>query len=91
MWCKVFKLTIVGILLAELTACSPTIRWPRLASPGTAPFQRHNAEQFDPYPQNDMAPAIVGGRPPDYMVPINQVERSRQGMPVGQWREGPRY
>ena len=85
------KLTAIGLLLTQLVACSSTIRKPRLASPGTAPFQRHNAEQFDPYPQNDMGPEIVGGRPPDYAVPVPEVERARMGMPLGPLREGPRY
>jgi hypothetical protein len=85
------KLVVLGFLLVQLTACSSTIRKPRLESPGTAPFQRFNAEQFDPYPQNDMGPEIVGGRPPDYAVPVPEVERARMGMPIGPWRQGPRY
>lgn len=85
------KNLVIILLSIQLTACSSTIRRPRLASPGTAPFQRHNAEQFDPYPQNDMGPEIVGGRPPDYAVPVPEVERARMGMPLGPWREGPRY
>jgi hypothetical protein len=85
------RLVVVGLFLSQLTACSSTIRYPRLASPGTAGFQRHNAEQFDPYPPNDTGPEIVGGRPPDYAVQVPEVERSRQGMPIGPWREGPRY
>jgi hypothetical protein len=63
---------------APLAACSSTVRKPRLVSPGPAPFQRCIAEQFDPYPQNDMAPEIVGGRPLDYAVPRNEVTRARQ-------------
>lgn len=86
-----WKVVIVASLLAQLSACSPTIRYPRLASPGTAPLQRYNAEQFDPYPQNDMGPEIVGGRPLDYAVPVSEVNRSRQSMPVGEWRQGSRY
>lgn len=85
------KLIGLGLLFVQMAACSSTIRHPRLASPGTAGFQRHNAEQFDPYPQNDMGPEIVGGRPPDYAVQVPEVERARQGMPIGPWREGPRY
>jgi hypothetical protein len=85
------KLLIVGLMLAELTACSPTIRWPRWVSPGTAPLQRYSAEQFDPYPQNDMGPEIVGGRPPDYQIQVPEVNRARMGMPVGVNRTGQRY
>ncbi len=74
--------TLVTIGLAasllSLPACSPTIRKPRLGSPGTAPIQRYNATQFDPYPLPDMGPEIVGGRPPDFAVPVPEVERARQ-------------
>lgn len=82
---------VSSVMVVMLTACSPTIRMPRLESPGTAGFQRHNAEQFDPYPQNDMGPPIVGGRPPDYAVPRPAVERARMGMPLGVGHSGVRY
>lgn len=86
-------LSLLALLLfvASFTACSPTIRKPRLASPGTAPLQRFNAEQFDPYPMTDVAPEIVGGRPPDYQIPVPEVERARQPMPLGPWRMSSRY
>jgi len=75
--------TRYGLLLAVacplLGGCSPTFfRTPRLASPGTAPYQRARAEVFDPYPPNDVAPKIVGGRPLDYQIPANEVTRSRE-------------
>ncbi|QEG32790.1 hypothetical protein [Bythopirellula goksoeyrii] len=79
------------LLLLFAIGCSPTIRMPKLLHPGTAAYQRYNAELFDPYPQNDMGPKIDGGRPIDYQYPINQVERARQPMPVGPWRMGSRY
>jgi hypothetical protein len=66
------------IALATLPACSPTIRQPRLLHPGPASVQRYNAVQFDPYPQADMGPEIVGGRPIDYMTPVPEVERANQ-------------
>ncbi len=85
------KLVIMSVLLAQLAACSSSIRKPRLESPGTAPLQRHNAEQFDPYPMRDAGPEIVGGRPLDYQIPVPEVERARQPMPIGPWRMGSRY
>ena len=88
---KLFLAVVVSALIAIHGGCSPTIRMPRLLHPGTAAYQRAQAEQFDPYPQNDMGPAIDGGRPIDYQVPVPQVERSRQPMPVGPWRMGSRY
>lgn len=64
--------------LLPIAACSPKIRRPQLLHPGPANVQRNNAEQFDPYPQTDMGPEIVGGRPPDYLVPVPEVERANQ-------------
>jgi hypothetical protein len=72
-----------GILLASASllggaACSPTIRYPRWNAPGPAPYQRYVATQYDPYPQGDVGPEIVGGRPREYSKPPNEVARARQ-------------
>lgn len=77
-------LLLVGMLL--LVGCSATVRKPKLFHPGPAGYQRYNATQFDPYPPNDMGPAIVGGRPVDYMQPPPEVVRARQQQPIGPWR-----
>jgi hypothetical protein len=71
------KPLVVAACLAALVACSPTIRLPRLGSPGTAPAQRATADVFDPYPQPDVGPEIVGGRPREYGIPRNEVVRSQ--------------
>jgi len=63
---------------APLTACSQTVRKPQLLHPGPAPFQRANAEVFDPYPQPDVGPEVVGGRPREYAAPRNEVERAQE-------------
>ena len=72
------RLLILAALGAPLVACSSAVRQPRLLHPGPASFQRYNATQFDPYPQNDMGPEMVGARPPDYALPPDEVKRSRQ-------------
>ena len=72
-------LLLVAAACLPLAACSELFfHTPRLVGPGPAPYQRYKAQQFDPYPPNDVAPEIVGGRPLDYAVPANEVERSRQ-------------
>lgn len=81
-----FPLLISCTLLLPLAACSPTIHRPRLLHPGPAGYQRAIAEDFDPYPQNDVGPEIVGGRPPDYQIPPDEVVRARQQQPTGPWR-----
>jgi hypothetical protein len=72
------RLSLLVIACASLTACSSTIRWPRLNNPGTANNQRANAEQIDPFPLPDMGPEIVGGRPREFDKPRDEVRRSRQ-------------
>ena len=44
---------------------------------GPSELQRERATQFDPYPDQDMGPEVVGGRPLDYNRQIPEVERSR--------------
>jgi hypothetical protein len=72
------KLFVLVMASVPLAACSPTIRWPRLVGPGPAPYQRAQAEVSDPFPINDMGPAIVGGRPREFDKPRDEVRRSRQ-------------
>lgn len=74
-----YRLLLAAMACLPLTACSPTFfHTPRLRGPGSAPYQQARAEVFDPYPPNDVAPEIVGGRPLDYQVPANEVTRSRE-------------
>jgi hypothetical protein len=72
------QLLVVAAICAPQLACSSAVRKPTLLHPGPAPYQRDNAQQFDPYPQNDMGPKIMGGRPPDYAIPPNEVTRAFQ-------------
>jgi len=86
------SLWIVCALLLPLGACSPTIRRPQWLHPGPEWYQRRNAEEFDPYPMNDLGPAIVGGRPRGFQKPAPEVVRSRQQQPLGPLRApAPRY
>lgn len=73
---------MLATLLSPLSACSPTIVKPQLCNPGWAQQQRARAVEFDPYPQNDVGPEIVGGRPPDFIVPRNEVTRAFQANPI---------
>lgn len=84
---------IICVLL--LCGCSPTLHKPQLLHPGPAWYQRRIAEEFDPYPLNDLGPEIVGGRPREFQKPDNEVTRARQQLPLGPWRapspSPPRY
>ncbi len=86
-----FSLMAVSLSLFFLTACSSAVRKPQLYHPGPAGYQRSNAQQFDPYPQNDVGPEIVGGRPLDFQKPPDELQRARQQQPLGPWHGGPRY
>lgn len=39
--------------------------------------QQASAVIHDPYPQNDIAPGDLGGRPPDYQQPLPEAVRNR--------------
>ncbi len=80
-----------SLLGFPVLGCSATVRKPQLLHPGPADYQRYNATQFDPYPPNDLGPAIVGGRPSGYEQPRPEVVRARQQQPVGPWRSSTGY
>ena len=65
-----------AILLVAGTGCQNLAR-PNLACPGTAEVQQARAEQFDPYPENEPGPKVVGGRPMQYEEPPAEVSRAR--------------
>lgn len=66
---------VIGSL--SLTACRMGTHYPTLRGPGSAAFQRANAEAFDPYPLPDLGPPIDGGRPREFSTPRNEVERAQ--------------
>lgn len=71
----------VAFLLASIhcAGCySPYIRTPNLAHPGTAAEQRADAERFDPYPDPELGPPVLGGRPPGFTRPLTETEWARR-------------
>jgi len=46
-------------------------------NPPSEDQQRATAQRFDPYPENDTGPAILGGRPLGYREPIAEPSRAR--------------
>ncbi len=74
------RLTLIISLGAFATAgCTPEIhryvRFPDLFHPGTAASQRAEAIEHDPFPQNDIGPEIVGGRPLGDQAGVLEVDR----------------
>ncbi|HEX5472145.1 MAG TPA: hypothetical protein VFW73_09670 [Lacipirellulaceae bacterium] len=81
-----------AILVATLVGCAPEAERLRqsIAHPGPAAYQRAEAIQHDPYPLDDVGPEVVGARPREYQIPLNEVERSRLAAgPLGALRPVP--
>jgi hypothetical protein len=73
---RLWTLAVGGCLLAGAAGCTG-LAPPDWRHPGPAAYQQRRAEQFDPYPENEPAPAIVGGRPLQYDRPPAEVLRAR--------------
>ena len=58
---------------------------PRLIDDRPLAVQRQQIQQFDPYPDNDIAPEVVGGRPPGFQQPPVEPYRSRWTLPNGRF------
>ncbi len=56
-------------LLAVATGCSSSLGKPTLQAPGPVAYQQRQAERFDPYPDDSLGPAVVGGHPRDFGQP----------------------
>jgi hypothetical protein len=59
-----------------LAGCQSTAP-PSLMHPGSAQTQQNRAVRFDPYPENEPGPALVGVRPRGYENPISEPARAR--------------
>ena len=49
--------------------CSSSVARPNWLNPGPVAYQRNQALRYDPYPEDSIGPAIVGGRPREYDQP----------------------
>ena len=72
---------LASLLLATLVAVGvggcQNLGRPNWFQPGTATQQRGQAEQFDPYPENELGPQIVGARPREFQKPPPETTRAR--------------
>jgi hypothetical protein len=50
-------------------------------NPGSAVLQQSRAVRFDPYPDPNAGPAVVGGRPLGYENPPDEAVRAQQWRP----------
>lgn len=68
--------------------------YPTILPDGTVAEQQRAGIRFDPYPDPDVGPPVVGGRPRDYQNPVMEPERSRfvrNGVSAGSWSNLPRF
>lgn len=50
---------------------------PQWFQPGSLDYQRNTASLHDPFPDNDVAPEVVGGRPREFQKPLAEPVRNR--------------
>jgi hypothetical protein len=62
-------------VLALLPACGGCLATPNVVHPGTEAYQQARARVFEPYPENEPGPPIVGGRPREYQNEIAEPDR----------------
>jgi hypothetical protein len=75
---------MVMIALSAPLSCSGCVALPNLAHPGSEERQQARAQVFEPYPESEPGPPVIGGRPREYQNPRAEVVRvqPRIGEPV---------
>jgi hypothetical protein len=69
------SLIALSTILPPLCGC---LTPPNLAHPGTEAQQQSRSQIFETYPDNDLGPPVVGGRPREYQEPRAEVTRALQ-------------
>jgi hypothetical protein len=73
---KNFRTAALVAILSAASGCqSQSLGLPHPLRPGTEQQQQTRAQRFDPYPENDIGPAVVGGRPLEYSSPRAEILR----------------
>lgn len=73
---KLSSLTLVVTVSLVLAGCK-SVSPPSWFHPGPAAYQQSRAERFDPYPENEPGPEIVGARPREFQKPPAEPSRAR--------------
>jgi len=75
-----YALTVLTVLIAPNVGCAGNryapSRW-TWWHPGRVEAQRVRASVHDPYPDKDLGPEVVGGRPRDFMNQYPEAVRNR--------------
>ena len=72
------------LLLVTFFGCKG-IEMPSWFHPGSAEVQRSRALRYDPYPENEIGPAVVGVRPREFDKPPPEASRARWHL--GGWEQ----
>ncbi len=73
---KLWSAAFLATCLAGIAGCR-NLAPPSFFRPGSAPYQQQRAERFDPYPDNDAGPTVLGSRPLGYKKPRSEVDRAQ--------------
>ncbi len=74
----------VAVAMAFSAGCQGLAR-PNWLHPGPAQYQQQRAHQFDPYPENEPGPAMVGTRPMEFRSPPPEVQKARPDQLRQRW------
>jgi len=87
---------LLGMAIAGGSAGCRSTTPPNWLHPGPAEYQQSQAQRFDPYPQNEPGPKIMGGRPLEYdkppaevlrvQPPLDPMRSRSQWLPWNWWR-----
>ena len=70
------SLALFVLIVVAAAGCQST-GTPNWYDPGSTEYQQSSAQRFDPYPEPDTGPEIMGGRPREYAQPIAEPSRAR--------------
>lgn len=71
---NIWTLVVAAVLASGAAGCR-NLAPPNWSCPGPAEYQQSLAQRFDPYPENEPGPAIIGARPMEYTNPPAEVLR----------------
>ena len=60
---------VVAVLGLAASGCSSSVARPNWLNPGPVAYQQNQALRYDPYPDDSLGPAVLGGRPREYDRP----------------------
>ncbi len=81
---RISCLLLAAALLA-IVGCGPFFGLPSICEPGSESQKLADAKKFDPYPDPNMGPAVVGGRPEGFMHPRPDPDITK--LPLPPWAQ----